>query len=432
MSLLGSLYTASSGLAAHAEAMDVVSDNIANVSTVGYKAGKGRFEEVLGSTVSSISVGGSAGQGTRMAGVRREFTQGSLLGTGNATDLALEGDGFFVVRGNYQGVAGTFFSRAGQFHMDVNGRLVDSNGLVAQGYVADNQGNIGTAVGDMAFSTSVAVPPRASTQATIAANIDASGAVLPAFDPLNASTTSNFSTSVTVYDSLGAGHNVDVYFHKSAAGTWDWHAIVDGGQLAGGTAGTPTECASGTLGFTTSGYLDTQTTTASSFSFIGAAAGQNVAFDFGDAITTNGGSGQRGVTSYASASSVSAISQDGYASGSLAGVGVDGNGVITGTFSNGHRRVLGQVVTASFRDNEGLVRAGSGYYAESQASGAASVGAPAAGGRGSVVAGSLEQSNVDLAKEFVQLIGLQHGYQANSRTVRTADDMLSELVNLKR
>lgn len=433
MSLLGSLFTAASGLQAHADAMDVVSDNIANVSTVGYKSGIGQFEAVLGSTASDADPG-VAGQGTTLAGVHRVFTQGSLLGTGNATDLALEGDGFFMVSGNYQGVTGTFYTRAGQFNLDVNGQLVDPSGLVVQGYQADNQGNLGTTVGNMSFPASVAVPPRSTTQATIAANLDADAPVLPAFDPLNASTTSNASASVTTYDSLGAAHHVDVYFHKSAAGAWDWHAIVDGGELAGGTAGTSIECASGTLGFTTSGYLDTQTTTASSFSFVGAVANQNVVFNFGDAITTNGGSGQKGTTNYASpsGSTVSAITQDGYSSGSLSGVGIDGSGVVTGTFSNGHKRVLGQVVVASFRDNEGLERAGSGYYVESQASGVPSVGAAASGGRGNVVAGSLEQSNVDLSKELVQLISLEHGYQANSRTIKTADDMLSELVNLTR
>jgi flagellar hook protein FlgE len=430
MSLIGSLYSAASGLGAHADAMDVVSDNIANVNTVGYKSGRGRFEDVLGSTVASTVGTNGAGQGSRLAGVDRQFAQGALLGTGNATDLAVQGDGFFVTRGSLEGVDGVFYTRAGQFHLDTEGQLVDPRGLVVQGYAADAQGRIGSTVTDLRVPSTATVPPRASTSVALAANLDASSTVLPAFTAATRDTTSNFSTSVAVYDSLGAAHNVDVYFHKGAAG-WDWHALVDSGDL-GGLPGTPTECANGALTFTTSGYLDTQTTALNSFSFAGAAGGQSIAFDFGDAITTNSGTGRTGVTAYASASSVSSIKQDGYSAGSLVGVGVSEDGRVTGAFTNGERRTLGQVATARFRDNEGLVRAGAGYYVASEASGAALVGAAGSGGRGSIASGSLEQSNVDMSQEFVALIALQHGYQANSRTIRTADDMLSELVNLKR
>ena len=432
MSLLSSLYSSASGLGAHGNAMDVVSDNIANVNTVGYKAGRGRFEDVLGATVANASVAGAAGQGSRLAGVAQVFNQGALLGTGIATDLAIQGDGFFVTRGALQGIDSTFFTRAGQFHLDAQGQLVDPAGLRVQGYSADANGNIGTVLGDLAVPPTAAVPPQATVNVDFSANLDGGATIPPAWDINDPGGTSNFSSSVTVYDSLGGAHTVDVYFRQSAAGTWEWHALVDGGEITGGTAGVPEEEASGTLTFTTDGYLDTETTAASSFDFVGATPGQAIAFDFGDSITTDGGTGQSGVTAYAAASSVSHIGQDGYASGALAGVQVGEDGVITGTFTNGERRTLGQVAVARFRNNEGLVRAGSGYWVAAEASGNPLIGEAGTGGRGSIAAGSLEQSNVDMAQEFVNLIAYQRGFQASSRTVRTADEMLTELVNIKR
>jgi flagellar hook protein FlgE len=432
MSLLSSLYSSASGLGAHGKAMDVVSDNISNVNTVGYKSGRGRFEDVLGATVANVSVHGQAGQGARLAGVSQVFDQGALLGTGIATDLAIQGDGFFVTEGNHQGVDTTFFTRAGQFHLNDQGQLVDPNGLRVQGYSTDGAGNMGSVLGNLEVPPAAAVPPQATATAELSANLDATSGIPPAWDINNPGTTSNFSTSMTVYDSLGGGHTVDVYFRQSAVGTWEWHALVDGGEITGGTAGIPEEEASGTLTFTTDGFLDTEVTAASSFDFLGATPAQAIAFDFGDSITTDGGTGQTGVTSYASASSVSHINQDGYASGALAGVQVSEDGTVNGTFTNGERRVLGQVAVARFRNNEGLLRTGSGYWVTSDTSGNPLIGQASTGGRGSIVSESLEQSTVDIAQQFIDLIAYQRGFQANSRTVRTADEMLTELVNLKR
>ena len=432
MSLFGSMYSAAAGLGAHADAMDVIGDNIANVNTVGFKTGRGRFEDILGATVANASLNGAAGQGSLLAGVDQLFTQGALLGTGNATDMALEGDGFFVVNGSFNGISGSMYTRTGQFRLDKNGALIDANGMHVQGYAADVNGTLGTALGDLSIPSTATVPPRATSLADIIANVDGSSAIPPAWDPTDPSGTSSYSTSMTVYDSLGASHNVDIYFRQASSGTWEWHAMVDGGELAGGTAGVATECASGTLTFNTSGQLDTETTTASSFSFVGAAANQAIAFDFGDAITTDGGSGTSGVTAYASPSTVTGLSQDGLASGSLAGILVAEDGTVTGAFTNGERRTLGQVAVARFRDNDGLVRAGSGYYVATAAAGDPLVGAAGTGGRGSIASGSLEQSNVDLSHEFVNMIAIERGFQANSRTVHTADEMLTELVNLKR
>lgn len=432
MSILRSMYSAASGLSAHGNAMDVVSDNIANVNTIGFKAGRGRFEDVLGRAIGEVPAAGVSGNGSKLAGVDQIFGQGALLGTGIATDMAIQGDGFFMVEGNYQGVDGRFFTRAGQFNLDAQGYLVNPQGLRVQGYSADSAGTIGSQVGNVMIPPTYTVPPRVTANLEVAANLDANSSVPAAFDPLDPQATSNFSTSVTVYDSLGEGHNVDMYFRNAGGGTWEWYALVDGAEITGGTAGVPEVEASGTLQFTTNGELDVETTAASSFDFINATAGQAIAFDFGDSITTDGGTGLAGTTGYASPSAVVALEQDGYSSGSLAGVVVDQDGLITGTFTNGERRALAQVAVAKFQNNQGLLRSGAGLYSRSEDSGVELVGTAGTGGRGSVVGQALEQSNVDLAREFVDMINFNRGFQANSRTVRTADELLSEVVNLKR
>ena len=483
MSILSSLYSAAAGLNAHGSALGVVSDNIANVSTFGFKSGRAQFEDVLGSTVASATLA-SVGRGSRMAGVQRIYTQGSLLATGKSTDLAIQGDGFFTLAGNHQGVEGTFFSRAGMFHLNNEGRLESPQGLLVQGYVADAQGNLGTKLQGFFIPPNAAVPARATEEIDLAANVNSvDDEQVNAFDPLDADNTSNFSTSVTVYDSLGMGHTVDVYFRKhqnfdEAAGedmAWSWHAVVDGKEVtdAGSVDDEAFEIANGVLTFAPSGELlqeynieeaiaaggplDGQAATSISgngsigttdsngasadgtwfLNFEGAVSDQAIKFDFGDAqaaIAQGGeeGSGLTGVTSFASPSSVFAVNQDGFAAGSLIGVTIAEDGKVTGTFTNGERRVLGQLAMARFRNNEGLVRAGGTLYVASEDSGEALIGLAGTAGRGSLAPGSLEQSNVDLAQEFVNLIAYQRGFQANSRTVKAGDEMMMELVNLKR
>jgi flagellar hook protein FlgE len=373
----------------------------------------------------------TAGAGSRLAHIEQMWTQGALLTTESPTDLALSGGGTFVVEGNVGGVNGRFFTRAGQFHIDANGLLVDAAGMRVQGYGVDANGQINATVGDVLVG-GASLPASPTTEADLAVNLDANATVPPAWDPLDPAGTSNFSTSVTTYDSLGNAHDTTVYFRKTGANSWEWHAMVDGGELNGGTAGVPTEGANGTLTFTTTGALDTETTAASSWTFIGATAAQNIAFDFGTSITTDGGTGLDATTQFASPSATTGISQNGYGAGSVAGVSIGSDGTVMGVFSNGQRRALGQVVVADFASMDGLARAGQGLWSETKASGEALIGAAETGRRGSIVAGALEQSNVDLSREFVDLIAYQRGFQASSRIIQTADDLYGELVNLKR
>jgi flagellar hook protein FlgE len=430
MSITRTLNTGASGIRAHGEALGVAGDNIANVNTVGYKRSRAGFEDVLGRSIAGAgNMAPQAGAGARLAHIEQMWAQGALLTTDSPTDLAIAGDGFFVVEGNVGGTQGRYYTRAGSFHVDVGGNLVDPNRMSLQGYVMGEDGIMGTDVTTLNVAGGT-VPANASENVDMSIQLDSNAPVL-VWDPTDPSGTSNFSSTVTVYDSLGNAHDVTVYFTKNASNSWEWHAMVDGGELTGGTAGTPTEGASGTLTFTTDGELDTETMGATSWNFVGATAGQAIAFDFGTSIA-EGGTGLDATTQFASASTTNGLSQDGWAAGTVSGIGIESDGTVMGMFSNGQQRVLGQLAIADFASVDGLDRAGHGLWQASKASGEPLLGAAEAGGRGSIISGALEQSNVDIGQEFVNLISYQRGFQANSRVITTADEVYSELVNLKR
>jgi flagellar hook protein FlgE len=429
MSILNGMYTGVSGIIAEGEALSVVGDNIANTNTVGFKQQRANFEDMLGHSITAGA--GLPGSGVHMAGVQQLFTQGSLSNTGVATDVALSGEGFFVVNGTVDGVSSTFYTRAGQLKVDANGFLTDPSGLNVQGYPASPDGTMSPALTSLQVPTS-AISPKPTNSMTVTANLDANATIpTAAWDATTPTTTSNFSTSVTAYDSLGNAHPLDVYFVKTAANSWDYHVVAPGGDT-GGTPGTNLEVGTGTLSFTTDGALDSlNTTTPIAIDFNGATAGQAIAVNFGNGIA-GGGSGLDGITQFSGGSSVSSQSQDGYASGDLAGITIDGQGVVRGAYSNGQKLAIGQLTIAKFRSNEGLGRAGHNLWIATRDSGAAALGTAGSGGRGAVSSGALEQSNVDLAHQFVDLIAHQRAFQADSKTITTADEMLQELVNLKR
>jgi flagellar hook protein FlgE len=431
MSILQAMYSGVSGIQAEGEALGVVGDNISNSNTVGFKGQRSVFEDMLGHSISAGSASALPGSGVKMAGVQQLFTQGSLSNTGVSTDLALSGDGFFVMNGNVDGVAGNFYTRNGQFKIDNLGYLTNTDGLKAQGYTALPNGTFAAALSSLKVPTS-AISPHATQALTVTANLDSSAVVPTAvWDPQNPSKTSNFSSSISVYDSLGNAHTVDVYFRKTAANTWDYHVLAAGGELTGGTAGQNQQIGNGSLTFNTAGALQTASVGNITADFIGATAGQAITANFGTPLA-GGGTGLDGITQFAGASNVSSQSQDGYASGDLAGISVDGTGVVKGMYTNGQKLAIGQLAVAKFRSNEGLGRAGHNQWIETRDSGAAAMGTAGSGGRASVAAGTLEQSNVDIAQQFVDLIAHQRAFQANSKTITTADEMLQELQNIKR
>lgn len=428
MSILRTLNTGATGLTANGDALGVVGDNIANTNTIGYKRSRAVFQDLVTNAGRAEIL--QIGAGSRLAHVEQMWQQGALLSTASPTDLSLSGEGFFMVQGNASGVDGTFFTRAGQFHIANDGYLVNTDNLRLQGYQADANGAVTGSIGNVRIGP-MALPATATQRVDLAVNLDANAQVAPAWDPLLPAQSSNFSTSVDIYDSLGNAHQVTVYYAKTSVNTWDWHAMVDGGEVNGGTAGVPFEGASGSMSFTTDGALDTDVQNGSSWDFIGATAGQSFNFDFGDSIA-DGGTGLEATTNFGSASANNSINQNGFAAGSVSGVSVNETGVITGVFSNGQRRTLGQVAVATFRSVDGLSRSGQGLWSRTEESGEALVGSAGTAGRGSITAGTLEQSNVDIGREFVDLIAYQRGFSANAKVIQTADELYGELVNLRR
>ncbi len=428
MSLFSSLYVGTSGLQASSQELSVIGDNIANASTIGFKGSRLAFEDTLAQSL--IGGSGQVGIGSRVQAVQRLLTQGSLLGTGNATDLALQGPGFFLVKGVQGGVAGQYYTRAGQFTLDKEGCLATLDGLRVQGFQADPSGRITSVLGDLVLGEASSAP-LATSKASIQANLQSDATILDEdFDLTRPTETSNFSTAVTVYDSIGKAHQVDIFFKRTDEGSWEWHALTDGGGLEGGTAGLAEEVGSGTLSFDSDGKLLSYDGSVV-LNPLGATGPQEVDFNFGDALA-DGGTGLGGITSFASTSATTFQSQNGHAAGTLASVNVDSEGNVIGTFTNGQTRNLGQVAVADFPAADQLERVGGNLFNAVPAAGEPTIGIAGQGGRGAVVAGALEASNVDLAQEFVQMISAQRNFQANSKTITTADQLLSELIALKR
>jgi flagellar hook protein FlgE len=400
------MFTAVSGLNAYGNALAVIGNNVANVGTVGFKSSRAAFAELVSASLASGNL--QVGLGVHLNAVQGNFTQGSLNTTGNTLDLAVDGDGFFQLE-NTSGAI--FYSRAGQFQVDQLGQVTDPSGALLQGYQATASGVITGAIGNITLASTNSAP-QPTTVSMIKANLDASATVpTPAFsiaDP----TSYNFSTSQTIYDSLGSAHDVTFYFVKTAtANTWNLYRQIDGGAATAAT----------NLVFTSAGALSTGGSQALSFAIAGGAATpQTVTVDF-----TN-------MSQFGARSAVLDKTQDGYASGSLQRVTVDTEGQVVAQFTNGQTRTLAQVVLNRFANPQGLVRSGDNLFIASNGSGSPVVGAPGNNGLGRVVSGALEQSNVDLGKEFVDMIVTQRAFQANSRAITTSDEMLQELVNLKR
>jgi flagellar hook protein FlgE len=446
MSLVSSLYTGQSGLEAATTDLSVIGDNIANSNTTGFKASRADFSNAMAQEMPSA--GGTTSQiglGAELMNVQKILTQGALSNTGVSTDLALDGGGFFVVKGSNNGQTGQFYTRAGQFTVDKTGYLVNQDGLRVQGYSAGQTGAIGPTPGDLQLGASVS-PSLATSKINVKANLDQASALIAApWDPLNPGTTSNFATTVTVYDSIGAQHQVDIYFRKTAdgnsaavpptGGTWEYHALTDGAGIEGGTAGTPVEISTATaINFNLDGSLQSAGTLgAATFVPKGHLTPQALAINLGtaNAIPT-AGLGMDGVTQTALQSQPTSVTQDGHGSGVLSSTSFDKTGKITGSFSNGQSRVIGQVAVATIDAPDQMQRVTGNLFADTSASGNSTIGLAGSGGRGAIVAGSLENSNVDLSTEFIKMIAAQRNYQANAKTVTTADSLLAELMNLKR
>lgn len=394
-----------SGLNAASKNLDAIGNNVANSGTVGYKSASTTFADVY---ATSLAGGGATGIGIGVAvnSVAQNFSQGNIIGTSNPLDMAINGNGFFRLSRDGEIV----YSRNGQFHLDREGYIINATGANLTGLQATN-GLIGGAVTNLRVQVDGAGGfPQASTQSSIIANLDAEAGivdqVLNPFDPADPVSYSN-ATSMTLYDDIGVARTVATYFVKTAANTWDVYATEDG-ALVGGAPATPI----GTLGFA-AGRLDAATLTALPFNVNG------VTLDFA------------GSTQVASGFGVTELWTDGYPPGRFSGLTISDDGIIQTRYSNGRTEIVGQIRLDDFTNPHGLQPLGNNLFAETPESGQPIPGTPMSGRAGAVSSGALEESNVDLTAELVNMITAQRVYQANAQTIKTQDQIMQTLVNLR-
>jgi len=427
MGILNSFHIGVSGLKASGDGMSVIGDNIANAGTTGFKKSRAEFQDMLARSLKGIDGGDQIGNGVKMAHVAPMYIQGVTQRTENVTDLAMDGDGFFKVAAPF----GHGYTRDGAFHFDKKGNLVTSDGYNVQGFQANNKGEIINKLGDIKLGNPV-MPAQRTTKVDVTMNLDVRDKVVP-FDINNPEETSNYNTALTVYDNVGTARLVTLYFNKTGINTWQYNAAIAGSDATGNI---PEDqmviMGKGTLSFSDKGFLQKETSLQNSFNFNnGAKQNQEIKFNFGKSLD-EGGDGLRAATQYGSESTVNRHTQDGHSASNLASMSFSDKGILSAVYSNGEVKDLAQIAIAKFPMNEGLFKVGKNLLKETRSSGEAAVDKPGLGGRGTVLAKTLELSNVDIASEFVDLMVTQRNFQANTRTITTTDQMLQEVLNIKR
>ncbi|MEA2102923.1 MAG: flagellar hook protein FlgE [Thermodesulfobacteriota bacterium] len=503
MSISSSLFSGISGLSTNGNAMSVLGDNIANVNTIGFKASRTTFQDVLSQSVATAAGTSQVGRGTTLSSVDTLFQQGSFESTSNATDLAIGGNGFFIV--SPRGTDTEYYTRAGQFRFDKDGNFVNPAGYVARGWSLDDAGSDMGTIQDIVLNDFTS-PPQATQSIETITNLDTSdtshsNSLFGAWDATASEVIGDssygYQTAVRVYDALGNSHDVTTYFDKmDASSEYDdgsidldnsWEYIVccnpDNDQRSGfaGTAqdgvlmrGTvtynsstgdlqdfsaytcdpaadPTSAANWTTSaFSTDGYPEFTANfvpgVSQSVDVKMGVRNSGTGWDAGNAANVGAIAPGNGVasisshvetqaltsTQYASSSTTVYQTQDGYGTGFLENISVDTDGIMTGNYSNGQILNLYRVALAKFNNEQALHKEGGNLWAATRATGTAITGHAGENGLGKISPNSLEQSNVDIAAEFVKMITTQRGFQANSRVITTTDSMLQELINLKR
>ena len=403
-----------SGLTASSVALSTIANNLANLNTTGYKDQRVLFRDLFYQSLGTTGAGDPIlqGAGAAVGSIPSVFTQGSVSSSGVNTDVAIQGDGFFLS----QSAGGITYTRAGNFSIDKNGFLVSTDGGQILGYPAVNGVlSPGQTLVPLNLGTGQLSPPSATTNVSATTNLDASAA-----------TGATFSTPVTVYDSLGASHVLSFDFAKTGSGAWTYNITIPAADV--GASGAPVSLKSGTLAFDGAGNLTTPAADVTGIAAAGLADGANT-LTFTWKLYDAGGSPL--VHQVAAPSSTSSTRQDGNSSGSLVNFSIGADGTVSGSFSNGRTALLGQVALATFGSEEGLLRTGQSGFTPTLASGQAVVGAPGTGGRGTLSGGALELSNVDIASEFAALIVAQRAFQANAKAVTTFDQVTQDTINLK-
>jgi flagellar hook protein FlgE len=427
MGILSSLYTGVSGLAAQGEALSVIGDNIANANTVGFKASRAEFQDIIAKNLKGIQGGNQIGRGVKIGAVNPIILQGNVDATEKVTDLAISGDGYFKVKGS----DGESYTRDGSFHFDREGYLVSNDVQRVQGFAIDERGQVLNKIQDIKFPRAL-IPAKATQELKLDLNLDSRVEPNKKFNTKDPYTTSHYSTGVEMYDSQGNKHLLSLFFLKVGDRKWQYHGVVDGKEVSGGTEGELSEVCKGDIEFTVDGKLQSHEMTDSEFNFKGGALqNQKIKLNFGDDIAS-GGKGLDGTKQYGKTSDLISWHQDGAAAGTITGLSFNDEGILTAVYSNGQAADLAQIAIAKFENPEALYKAGNNRYKESRDSGTASLGGPRTSGRGTIFAKSLERSTVDLATEFVGMIQNQRTFQANGKTITTTDELLNEVIQLKR
>jgi flagellar hook protein FlgE len=414
--MIGSLFAGMVGLNVNSTSMTVLGDNIANVNTTAFKSNRSSFANILASSLAG-SVSSDVGRGVQFQGTTPMWTQGTIENTNNPTDMAINGSGFFVLQ---DGGGANFYSRAGEFYFNRDGDLMNLSGLYVQGYEVTGTNPDGTlvlgAVTNINASAQGSSPPVASSTLSVDVNLDSDTATL-----------GTYATTTTVYDSLGNAIPLTITFTKTGANAWTASPSVPPTVAAAADVGMSfpdlTFDASGNLN-AVAGFPPQITIN----NLLSAATPMTIDWGIYDATGASSGS----LTQYSSPSTTTFQNQNGYPSGTLRTVDVNEFGVVTGSYSNGQLKPLFQLVMADFPSYYGLNKMGKNLYSESLESGPALFGTPQSGRLGSISTNAVEMSNVDLAAEFVKMITTQRAFQANSRVITTSDEILNELINLKR
>lgn len=414
--MLRALLAGVSGLRNHQLRMDVIGNNIANVNTVGFKGSRVTFQEgfaqvLANATASTWEKGGrnpsQVGSGSTVASIDPRFSQGALEATGQPLDLAIQGDSLFALRDGERNV----FSRAGNFQIDSAGQIVlGGTGAVLQGMIADASGNLSGGIGDLVLNLDSVAPPVATSQLDLRGNLDASAEV-----------GAQHTVATTVFDDGGQTYSISLAFTYDGDGTWTWEVSGDEEVI--------TAASGGMVRFNADGSLE-------ELSYAGGGSKLSLQTAEGKEITIElageGGAQSSGLTSFAGTSTAAVSAQNGRDAGELVDISIDSEGTLEGIYSNGAVLTLGQIALAGFTNPMGLSRTGGNLYEESAGSGTAVLGFAGEDTTSVIYSGALEGSNVDISEEFTNMIITQRGFQASARVITMADEMLTELINLKR
>jgi flagellar hook protein FlgE len=421
---VGSFSSGLSGLSANSTYLSVIGNNLANINTVGYKSSDISFADLVSQTVGSTSANPTQiGLGVVTGSISPVFSQGNIENAAEPTNVAIQGQGFFIVKDPNSG--GDAFTRAGKFSFNESGALVSPDGWLVQGYTAKNATT--GAIITTGQPTDIVVPPgvlqapKATSSITTQINLDSNATI----DPANP----EYTQSVQVYDSKGSPHVLTLVFNKTGAGAWNVSITAPTADLTGAATPPDTVISGPTnLTFNANGQLTAPTTdiTIATQNWANGATTPAITWDIIPA------SGIPTLTSYDSPSAAPSITQNGSAAGQIDNITVNSAGEIIASFGAGQTVTVGQIAMANFNNPKGLQKLGNNHYGQTQAAGVANIGVAGTGGRGTITGNALESSNVDMAAEFTKMILAQRGYQANARSITTADEVLVETLNLKR